>query len=125
LQPQLEKRMRFLPATVLTAAIWCIWHADLWFDPTSNHYADSFLGFAITILVWAFALAALYKATKSVIACAVYHAFIDGIGAVWDWNVLFDTFPGDGACWFYRLIVLAFSIGLWYWADQREKEKKV
>ena len=42
------------------------------------------IGFGITILIWAFALAAIYKATKSIIACAAYHAFIDAIGAVYD-----------------------------------------
>ena len=46
----------------------------------------------ITIFIWAFALAALYKATKSVIACAIYHSFMDAIGAVYDWNLLFDAF---------------------------------
>ena len=80
LQPELEKRIPF-PLSVLTVAvIWDVWHLDLWLDPTSNHYGDSFIGFSINILVWAFALAALYKATKSVSACAVYHAFIDAIG---------------------------------------------
>ena len=32
---------------------------------------------------------------KSVVACAVYHSFIDAIGAVYDWNLLFDSFPGE------------------------------
>ena len=26
---------------------------------------------------------------------ALYHAFIDAIGAVYDWNLLFDGFPGS------------------------------
>ena len=64
-------------------------------DDTANHYGDSFLGFSVNILIWAFVLAALYRATKSVMACAVYHAFVNAIGAVYDWNALFDSFPGD------------------------------
>lgn len=40
------------------------------------------IGFGITIFIWAFVMAALYKATGSVMACAVYHAFIDAVGAV-------------------------------------------
>lgn len=121
LQPALEKRMKF-PLSVLTvAAVWDVWHIDLWFDPTSNHFGDSFIGFSITILVWAFALAALYKATGSVMACAVYHAFADAIGAVFDWNALFDAFPGDIYVNLYRLGVLVFSIGLWICADRRER----
>ena len=123
LQPELEKRMRF-PLSVLTvAAIWDVWHIDLWFDPTSNHFGDSFIGFSITIFVWAFALAALYKATKSILACAVYHAFVDAIGGIFDWNALFDAFPGDIYVNLYRLVLLAFSVGLWLYADRRSRDE--
>ena len=111
------------PFSVLTvAAIWDVWHLDLWFDPTSNHYGDSFIGFSINILVWAFALAALYKATKSVLACAVYHAFIDAIGAIYDWNALFDPFPGGTAGNLYRALLLICSALLWLYTERREKE---
>lgn len=121
LQPELEKHMKF-PFSVLTvAAIWDVWHIDLWLDPTSNHYGDSFIGFSINILVWAFALAALYKATKSIMACAVYHAFMDAIGAVYDWNALFDAFPGDLCTNLYRAVMLLGSAALWLYADRRGK----
>ena len=122
LQPALEKKLPFPLSVLAVAAIWDVWHLDLWFDPTSNHYGDSFIGFSINILVWAFALAALYKATKSVLACAVYHAFIDAIGAVYNWNVLFDSFPGGIAVNLYRVIVLTCSVLLWLYAARREKE---
>ncbi len=123
LQPELEKRMKF-PFSVLTvAAIWAVWHADQWFDPTSNHYGDSFIGFSINIFVWAFALAALHKSTKSIVACAVYHAFVNAIGAIYDWNMLFDPFPGDVFTNVYRVALLIGSIVLWLFADSREKEK--
>ena len=117
LQPALEERMRFPFSTLLTSAIWYVWHLDLWLDPTSNHYGDSLIGFGITILIWSFALAALYKATKSVIACAVYHSFMDAIGAVYDWNLLFDTFPGTVSTNLYRIIWLGMSVALWILAD--------
>ena len=79
------------------------------------------IGFGITIFIWAFALAAIYKSTKSVIACAVYHAFIDAIGAVYDWNALFDAFPGSLPTNIYRILWLSVSIVLWLAADRREK----
>ena len=113
--------MPFPLSVLTTAAVWDIWHIDLWLDPTSNHYGDSFLGFSINILVWAFALAALHKATKSVPACAAYHAFVDAIGAVYDWNALFDPFPGGAAVNVYRAVLLAGSAALWLCADRREK----
>ena len=123
LQPELEKRMKF-PFSVLTvAAVWAVWHADQWLDASSNHYGDSFIGFSINILVWAFALAALYKATKSVMACAVYHAFVNAIGAVYDWNTLFDAFPGDIFTNVYRAVLLICSIVLWLYTNRCEKTR--
>ena len=123
LQPELNKRLPFPFSVLLTAFIWCIWHYSAWIDPTSRHYDDSFIGFAITILIWSFAMAAIYKATKSVFACCFYHAFIDSIGAVYDWNALFDAFPGSFSVNAYRAVWLAASIGLYVWADRREKKK--
>ncbi len=110
LQPELDKRLPYPLSVLITAAIWCVWHYDAWIDPTSRHYDDSFIGFAITILIWSFAMAAIYKATKSVIACAFYHAFIDSIGAVYDWNALFDDFPGNISVNTFRVIWLVSSI---------------
>ena len=121
LQPKLEKRIPFPFSVLIVAAIWDVWHIDLWLDPTSNHFGDSFIGFSINILVWAFALAALYKATKSVLACAVYHAFIDAIGAVYDGNALFDPFPGGIAVNLYRTLILVCSVLLWLHAERSEK----
>lgn len=121
LQPELEKRMKYPLSVLSVAAVWFVWHIDQWFDPTSNHYGDSLIGFGIQILVWAFALAALYKATKSVMACAVYHAFVNAIGAVYDWNALFDPFPGDVCTNIYRAVLLGGSVALWLHADRREK----
>ena len=125
LQPELDKRLPYPLSVLITAAIWCVWHYDAWIDSTSRHYDDSFIGFAITILIWSFAMAAIYKTTKSVIACAFYHAFIDSIGAVYDWNALFDDFPGNLSVNTFRVIWLVSSIGLWVWADRREKKKQL
>ena len=117
LQPELEKRMPYPFSILMTAAIWYLWHFPVWIDPTSNHYGDSMIGFGITILIWAFALAAIYKSTKSVIACAMYHAFIDAIGAVYDWNALFDAFPGTLATNVYRMIWLGAAVFVWFATD--------
>ena len=105
------------------AAIWDIWHIDQWLDPTANHYGDSFLGFSVQIFIWAFALAALYKATGSVMACAIYHAFVNAIGAIYDWNALFDPFPGDVYTNIYRAIVLIGSVALWNHAAKTKTEE--
>ena len=121
LQPELDKRIAFPFSVLVVAAIWFVWHLPTWLDPTSNHYGDSMIGFGITIFIWAFALAAIYKSTKSIIACALYHTFIDAIGAVYDWNALFDAFPGSLSANLYRVLWLAASVILWLIAEKREK----
>ena len=121
LQPELDKKMSYPFSVLLTAAIWFVWHFPVFIDPTSNHYGDSIIGFGITIFIWSFALAAIYKSTKSVIACALYHTFIDAIGAVYDWNALFDGFPGSVSTNVYRVIWLTVSVVLWLIADKKEK----
>ena len=68
-------------------------------------------------------MAAIYKATKSIIACCVYHTFIDSIGAVYDWNALFDPFPGSVPANAFRVIWLLSSIALWITEDNREKKQ--
>ena len=120
LQPELDKRMPYPFSVLLTAAIWFVWHFPVFIDPTSNHYGDSIIGFGITIFIWAFALAAIYKSTKSVIACALYHTFIDAIGSVYDWNALFDAFPGSVWTNVYRGIWLAAAVVLWLIVDKKE-----
>ena len=120
LQPELDMRMPYPFSVLLTAAIWFVWHFPVFIDPTSNHYGDSVAGFGITILIWAFALAAIYKSTKSVIACALYHTFIDAIGAVYDWNALFDAFPGSVATNVYRVVWLTAAVSVWLAAEKSE-----
>ena len=124
LQPEMDMRMPYPFSVVVTAAIWFAWHLPIWIDPTSNHHGDSVVGFGITILIWAFAMAAIYRATKSVIACAIYHAFIDSIGAVYDWNALFDAFPGSVAMNAFRVLWLAAAVVLWLVATKQEKKAR-
>ena len=119
LQPMLEKRFPFPVATTVVAAIWCVWHFPIWIQPTSNHYGDSMVGFAINIFVWAFVAAAIYKATKSVLACAVYHSFINSVGAIYDWNKLFDEYPKSNAAYIYFGIIFAVALVIWYLADKK------
>ena len=125
LQPELDKRMPYPFSVLLTAAIWFVWHFPVFIDPTSNHYGDSIIGFGITIFIWAFALAAIYKATKSVIACALYHTFVDAIGAVYDWNALFDGFPGSVSTNVYRGIWLIAAVFLWLIAEKKDMTEAV
>ncbi|MDP4152239.1 MAG: type II CAAX endopeptidase family protein [Bacillota bacterium] len=121
LQPALEKKFPFPIATFMVSAIWFSWHLPLWIEPSSNHYGDSLAGFAITITVWAFVGASIYKATKSVIACVTYHTFMNSIGAIYNWNALFDTFPNKSGMIVYYCIALIAAVIIWLLADRKEK----
>lgn len=121
LQPELEKKFPFPVATSIVSSIWTVWHFSLWVMPTSNHYGDSLIGFSINLFVWAFAFAAIYKATKSVMACAVYHSFVNSLGAIYDWNALFDSYPKTKPMVFYFTFVFVASIIIWVVADKKEK----
>ncbi|WP_022761290.1 CPBP family intramembrane glutamic endopeptidase [Butyrivibrio sp. AD3002] len=121
LQPMLEKRFPFPVATTIVAVIWCVWHFPIWLQPTSNHYGDSMIGFAINIFVWAFVAAAIYKSTKSVLACAIYHSFINSIGAIYDWNKLFDSYPNSNTAYIYFGIIFIAALVIWYKEDREAK----
>lgn len=122
LQPALEQRFPFPVATSITAVIWFVWHLPIWAMPTSNHYGDSLIGFAIMIFVWSFVGAAIYKATKSTLACAVYHAFINSIGAIYDWNALFDAYPKTNGMMLYFGIVFLLAVVIWMAADRKLRD---
>ncbi len=122
LQPMLEKRFPFPVATTIVAVIWCVWHFPIWLQPSSNHYGDSMVGFAINIFVWSFVAAAIYKSTKSVLACAIYHSFINSIGAIYDWNTLFDTYPKSNTAYIYFGIIFIAALIIWYKEDLHQKK---
>ena len=74
----------------------------------------------MNIFVWAFVAAAIYKATKSVLACAIYHSFINSIGAIYDWNKLFDAYPKSNAAYIYFGIIFIVALIIWYKEDKNK-----
>ena len=50
-------------------------------------------------------------------------SFVDAIGGIFDWNALFDAFPGDIYVNLYRIALLTFSMGLWICAERRGKDE--
>lgn len=121
LQPELEKKFSFPVATSMVAVIWFLWHLPIWVMPSSNHYGDSLIGFGIMIFVWSFVSAAIYKSTKSVLACAIYHSFINSIGAIYDWNKLFDAYPKLNGMLIYFGLTFVLAILIWTLTDKMEK----
>ena len=81
LQPQLEKKMHSVPATLIIVFVWAFWHLPFWFVPGATGKTSLiefliFLGFTLTN---SFSLAAIYKITNSVLLCVLFHAWSNAI----------------------------------------------
>lgn len=82
LQPALEKRMSFIPATLVTSVIWAVWHLPLFFIVGTGQYGKSFLVFTFQIIGLSFALACIRKISNSVWLCVLFHSCSNALANV-------------------------------------------
>ena len=75
LQPELEKKFPFPIATLITGCVWMLWHVPLWFVVGASQQNMNFALYVIYGLILSFWLATIYKKTKSVFFCCVFHGF--------------------------------------------------
>lgn len=80
LQPNLENKMNFTFATLLTGVIWSLWHLPLFFMKGTNQFNWSFGAFAITVIGISFILAAIYKISNSIYLCILFHTIWNTLG---------------------------------------------
>lgn len=111
LQPSLEKRISYIPAVLVVSVVWLAWHVPLWFISFSNQSSYDLIPYALQLIVNAFALAAIYKVSKSTIACVIFHAWGNAIGALYEWRV-FATFPVSKILLVYDCVVVIASIAI-------------
>jgi membrane protease YdiL (CAAX protease family) len=78
LQPALEKYLPFFVASVITSCVWAIWHLPLFFIEGMN-----FGLFVIGVFGMAFALATIYRVSKSIWLCVLFHATINAFSQAW------------------------------------------
>ena len=78
--PFLRKKCGFILAALITAVIWWVWHAPLFFIPGVSQYHKDFLVFGIMVLGMSFMLAAIREITGSVWLCILCHAIINSAG---------------------------------------------
>lgn len=83
LETELEERMPFGLATFLTAGIWALWHLPLFFMTETIQGSWSFGLFFVMILGTSYALAALWRISKSIWLCVLFHSMINGLSATW------------------------------------------
>ena len=112
LQPELEKKMSFFHATLLTGSLWMLWHLPLWWIPGSSQQMVPFLFFYIFGIYLSFLLAVLYKTTKSVFYCMILHGFT---------NFLMSCFLFQGNILFLIGVLAGISICVFLLRHEKEK----
>ena len=75
LQPLLDKKYTYWQSNLIVGSIWGIWHLPLWFIVGESHQGFPFILFFIYTLFLSFVLGLLYRQTKSVGYCILFHAF--------------------------------------------------
>lgn len=73
MQPLLEKQLNFPISAIITGTVWGIWHIPLWFINGSSQQNMPFTLFLVLAIILSFWLATIYKKTKCIFACSVFH----------------------------------------------------
>ena len=87
LQPELEKAFSFNIATIITAFVWWIWHFPLFFIKGTANIDMNYFLFGIMCLTLSYALATVRKLSKGVFPCILLHCLINGLSAVFLFNL--------------------------------------
>lgn len=105
LQPALEKRLHTVPASLLVAVAWSLWHLPLWLVPGSYQTGTSILLYIAHALVLALALGAIRRLTGSILLCVLYHGFT---------NAIFMLYPLDmsPAYWLAHALEAALAVAI-------------
>ena len=113
LQPLLEERLSYPAASLLTGAIWSLWHVPLWFVAGASQQNIPFLLFAALGIVLSFILAALYRQTQCVFFCSLFHGLTNTLLSLFVVQLNWALFLGLGSM---------LAIAIWVWYLPREKQ---
>lgn len=107
MQPILEKNIKYPIATMITGAVWGIWHIPLWFINGTSQQNIPFLFFCVLGVILSFWLAAIYKKTHCVFACNVFHGLTNTLLSMFVIKLNITLVLG-------LIVMSAYSIYLWY-----------
>ena len=117
MQPQMEKKMSFPMATILTSITWSVWHLPLWFMAGSGQDELPFAAFAVFGLVLSFALAAIQRKTNVVFYACVFHGLSNALVSFFIIDINWITLVGSVA-------IIAASLIIWR-KDRQKSMKRV
>ncbi len=80
--PELQKKLKPLPATAILGLIWVVWHVPLFFTEGAPQQELNFIWFTGSVMGHAFVLTWLFNKTRSVPLCVAYHAAANTVAAL-------------------------------------------
>lgn len=83
LQPELEKKYKFVISTLIVSVIWWLWHLPLFYIQGVSQYGQNYLAFGINVLGLTFALASIRKNTNSVWLCVLFHCISNSLSGIY------------------------------------------
>lgn len=83
LQLALESKLSFTFSTLITAAIWCLWHLPLFFIRGVSQYGANYAVFSLNVMGLSFALSAIRKCTGSTWLCVLFHCLVNSLQGVY------------------------------------------
>lgn len=83
LQPELEKKYKFIVSTLIVSLIWWVWHLPLFYIQGVSQYGQNYFAFGINVLGLSFALASIRKNTDSVWLCVLFHCIVNSLSGIY------------------------------------------
>ncbi len=83
LQPELEKKYKFVISTLIVSVIWWLWHLPLFYIKGVSQFGQNYLTFGINVLGLSFALACIRKNTNSVLLCVLFHCIANSLSGIY------------------------------------------
>ena len=121
LQPALEEKFPFVVSVLCVSLIWSVWHIPSWFVQSINQSSTNFLSFTLYCIGLSFVMAALYKLTKSVFACVLFHSWSNALGSVFSMDTIINP-PGFKLIYVCAIQIVA-SIAIYIFVDKKKKHQ--
>ena len=86
--PELNKKFNFVVSSIITTAIWWIWHLPLFFIPGVHQYQKNYFIFGLFVLGSSFMLACIREVTGSVWLCMLCHSIVNALPEVFCYDPL-------------------------------------
>lgn len=120
LQPELDKRIGFIPSCFAVGAIWAVWHLPLFYIPNAGQYGGNFWLFSINVFALTFALGAIRRISGSVFLCVLFHCLINAA-----WSSVFIIRQSLWSLAVMTLLMITIATAAVMLAEKRQRKQAV